>query len=44
MSEKRLSEMKKGETGRVVRIAGAGRVYQRLVDLVLSRGAKWRCR
>ncbi len=40
MLEKKLSELKKGETGRVVKITGAGNVYQRLIDLGLVTGSE----
>jgi len=35
---KKLSELKKGETGKVVKISGSGNIRQRLVDMGLVAG------
>lgn len=38
MSIKKLSELKKGENGKVVKISGSGNIRQRLVDMGLVAG------
>jgi Fe2+ transport system protein FeoA len=40
MSVKKLSELKKGDRGKVVRIGGGGSVQQRLMDMGLVAGSE----
>jgi Fe2+ transport system protein FeoA len=40
MSVKKLSELKKGDRGKVVKISGGGNVHQRLIDMGLIAGSE----
>jgi Fe2+ transport system protein FeoA len=40
MSVKKLSELKKGDRGKVVKISGGGPVHQRLMDMGLITGSE----
>jgi Fe2+ transport system protein FeoA len=40
MSLKKLSELKKGDRGKVVKISGGGSVHQRLIDMGLIAGSE----
>ena len=40
MSVKQLSELKKGDKGKIVKIIGTGNVYRRLVDMGLVTGSE----
>jgi Fe2+ transport system protein FeoA len=40
MSVKKLSELKKGDRGKVVRISGGGGINQRLMDMGLIAGSE----
>lgn len=42
MSVKKLSELKKGDRGRVVKISSGGSVHQRLMDMGLVTGSEVR--
>ncbi len=39
MPEKRLSELKRNDRGRVVKISGAGGVHHRLLDMGVVKGS-----
>lgn len=40
MAVKKLSELKKGDHGKVMTMSGSGRIYQRLMDMGLVLGSK----
>jgi len=40
MSVRNLSELKKGDKGKIVKIIGTGSVYRRLVDMGLVTGSE----
>lgn len=40
MSQKKLSELKKGDRGKVVKISGSGGTNQRLMDMGLVAGSE----
>lgn len=40
MTVKKLSELKKGDKGKVVKISGGGSIYQRLIDMGLITGSE----
>jgi Fe2+ transport system protein FeoA len=40
MSMKNLSELKKGDRGRVIKISGGGSVHRRLMDMGLNTGSE----
>jgi Fe2+ transport system protein FeoA len=40
MSMKKLSELRKGDRGRVIKISGGGSVHRRLMDMGLNTGSE----
>lgn len=40
MSVKKLSELKKGDRGKVIKISGGGSIHQRLMDMGLIAGSE----
>jgi len=40
MSVKRLSELKKGDKGKIIKISGGGNVQRRLMDMGLISGSE----
>lgn len=40
MSMKKLSELKKGDRGKVIKISGGGSVHRRLMDMGLNTGSE----
>ncbi|MBL7130441.1 MAG: ferrous iron transport protein A [Candidatus Omnitrophica bacterium] len=40
MAEKILRELKPGEKGKVIKIAGSGSVYRRILDMGIVRGTE----
>jgi Fe2+ transport system protein FeoA len=40
MSVKKLSDLKKGDRGKVIKISGSGNVHQRLMDMGLIAGSE----